>query len=305
MKQLGIILATTLFASLLWVSVNLGEPYQVVLHTPLHITGVPEDLALRGVAPPELRVKIRGAGWSLAPLVFGRSPVCAVDISSLPAGTRSLSLADVVDRLPLPAGVTAVEMSPQEVALDLEAAARRLLPLRPRVTATFRERYGQVGPIRLSPESVLVRGAASVVERLEFWNTAPLTFELLRGPVDLTVPVAEPQRHRLEVTPRETRLRMDVQWFAEKTLADLPVEVTDVPPHRDIVFVPPRVDLVVRGGVQQLSRLGRADVRLRVEYAALLSDTTGLVVPLVMSPPEIQVVARRPERLQYIIRKRM
>jgi hypothetical protein len=144
-----------------------------------------------------------------------------------------------------------------------------------------------------------------VVERLEFWNTAPLTFELLRGPVDLTVPVAEPQRHRLEVTPRETRLRMDVQWFAEKTLADLPVEVTDVPPHRDIVFVPPRVDLVVRGGVQQLSRLGRADVRLRVEYAALLSDTTGLVVPLVMSPPEIQVVARRPERLQYIIRKRM
>jgi hypothetical protein len=143
------------------------------------------------------------------------------------------------------------------------------------------------------------------VERLEFWSTEQVVLENLRAPVDRTVPVAIPRRHRLEVYPAEVRLRLDVQWFAEKTLADIPVEVTGVPPHRDIVFVPPRVDLVVRGGVQQLSRLARADVRLTVEYAALLSDTTGLVMPALQIPMDVQIVARRPERLQYIIRKRM
>jgi len=47
------------------------------------------------------------------------------------------------------------------------------------------------------------------------------------------------------------------------------------------------------------------DFQVSVPYAAILADTTGYVDPVVAAPPGVQVVTKRPEKLQYIVRKRL
>ena len=106
----------------------------------------------------------------------------------------------------------------------------------------------------------------------------------------------------LSLSPEEVTVR--VEPFAEKRLQGLLVEALSVPPNREVILIPPKIEVVVRGGIEQLAALTVGDFRATADYYSILSDTTGMVETEITSPSGVQIVNRKPERLQYIIRKR-
>lgn len=304
-KRIHIVLATTLFAALLWVSINLGNTFQTLVVVPLTITGLPPEMAMQAPVPRSLLLKLRGEGWRLAQLSLGADVQCTIDLTSLPPGQSTITMTDVVERLALPGGVQSLDMNPDSIIVAFDSLAERRVPVVLDYSATFRDRYGQVGPAVATPDSVTLSGAASVLAAINAWRTAPAVFKDLKAPVEVTMPLAESDRYQIAVMPREIRLRIDVQWFAEKVLSGIAVEVHSVPPHREVILVPPRLELVVRGGVDVLSQMHPADVRASLDYGIILSDTTGALIPDITAPPGVQIVSCRPERLQYIVRKRL
>ncbi len=303
-KRLHIILATTLFASLLWISVNLGNTFQTQATVPLVITGLPGGMAMQAPVPRSVQVKLRGDGWLLA-MMLGRELRCTIDLTSLQQGQSAITLLDVAERLGIPGGVEPLDMNPDSIIVAFDSLVERKVPVALNIAASFRDRYGQVGPARATPDSVTLRGARSVLAGMQSWPTVRTTFENLKAPVDVTIRLAESERYQVEAFPPEIRLRMDVQWFAEKILSGIPVEVRSVPPHREVILVPPRLELVVRGGVDQLSAVNPQDIRASLDYARILSDTTGTLAPEIETPAGLQVISTRPEHLQYIVRKRL
>ncbi|MBP1657949.1 MAG: hypothetical protein H6Q31_2550, partial [Bacteroidetes bacterium] len=73
---------------------------------------------------------------------------------------------------------------------------------------------------------------------------------------------------------------------------------------RDVIFIPPKMEIVARGGIRQLASVLPVDFQIGVSYDRILADTTGAIEPDVVAPSGIQIVARKPEKLQYIVRKR-
>jgi YbbR domain-containing protein len=304
-KRIHIILATTLFASLLWVSVNLGNTFQTQATIPLSITVLPPGTAMQAPVPRSLQLKLRGDGWQLAAMKLGTPMQCTIDLTSLQPGQSSITIFDVIERLGIPAGIQPLDMNPDSIVVAFDSLAERRIPVELAYSATFRDRYGPVGPAMATPDSVTVRGARSVLSAMERWKTVPMTFENLKAPLDVVVRLAESDRYQVEISPQEVRLRMDVQWFAEKILSGVAVEVHSVPPHREVILVPPRLELVVRGGVDMLAQVNPPDIRASVDYGRILSDTSGSLAPEIEAPPGLQIISTRPERLQYIVRKRL
>lgn len=304
-KRLHIILATTLFAIFLWVSVKLGDQYQFSVHVPLTIEHIPPGTAPKSNIPRTVLVRFRGEGWRLAGLFFSNDLKCIVDLNTLPSQQQSVTLNDVVDRLSIPVGVQAFDMDPDSLYVAFDSVGYKKVPVLLDYTASFKDHYGQVGPTVISPESVVVEGARSVIENINSWATAHQQFENLKDPVNALVPLLPSEAFLLNLSPAEVRVTIDVQWFAEKVFAGVPVEVLSVPPHREVILVPPRIEVVVRGGVNQLAALSLNDFRSSVDYGVLLSDTTGTIEPEVVIPQGTQMVNKRPGQLQYVIRKRL
>jgi hypothetical protein len=71
------------------------------------------------------------------------------------------------------------------------------------------------------------------------------------------------------------------------------------------MLIPPRIEVVVRGGIDQLTIIEQMDFRAHIDFRAILADTSGSMEPQITSPEGVQVVARRPERIQYIVRTRL
>ncbi len=304
-QRTHIILGATLFGILLWLSINMTYDYQTTVTAPLIVKNLPQGMAINTPMPRTLQLKLRGNGWRLASQLTGHELECVLDLASLAPKQRVIILADVAERINLPIGVQAVDMKPESLFVSLERYAEKRVPVVIEPHISFRDGYGQVGSVVIKPESVTIGGAESVLRDISAWGSGRGAFTTLRASVDSDIDIIDTSMQTLTVSPTTVHFTINVQPLAEKIFSGLPVEVRGEQPNREVILIPPKIEIVVRGGIEQLSALTRNDFRATVDYNTILADTTGYTDVEVIPPSGVQVVARRPDRLQYIVRTRL
>ncbi len=304
-RGIHIILASVVFGILVWFSVVMSDQYQVSVTVPLEIDAIPEGRAIRTPVPPSLDLKLRGSGWQLASLLWASNLKLDFPAQALQGGRQSITRTDVAERVSARPGIQLVEMTPEVVNVELDRRGRKTVPVSLDCQASFKEGYGQVGPTMVTPESVTVTGAEALLRSMDAWNTDHTSFENIRSSVEEDIPLASSLTYRLSLSASRVHIRMTVEPFAEKTLSGLPVEAIAVAPSRELILIPPKIDIVVRGGIKQLANLGVGDFRVSVNYRNVLADSTGTVEAEVDSLSGVQVVSKKPEKLQYVVRKRL
>ncbi len=324
-RRILTIFAAGLFGALAWLSVSMGEQYQVTIIVPMSVDHVPAGYAIRTPVPRTVLLRYRGDGWRLALLQLSANPGLMFNFAELrPAGDspsrfdsssgsvrnlissgRIITRLDIAERAPTRSGVELTDVTPDSIFLGLDRYEERKVPIQIDITTSFREGYGEVGGATVVPESVTAGGAASIVRTIRSWPTVHHDFTDLRAPVEADIPLAQSPLLLLTLSSMTAHVSLNVEPFAEKVLSGILVEGENVPPNRETIFIPPRIDIVARGGIKQLAGLSASDFQVRVPYATVIADTTGFVEPAVSGPAEIQIVTKRPERLQYIVRKRL
>lgn len=304
-KRYHIVVASVLFAVLMWVSVNLGYEYQMTKQIPLVITGLSEKTALKHPIPKTLAVRIRGTGWRLVSAMFSGEERCVLHVGHMSGTRMALTDIDLKDQIRIAEGIVPTDISPDTLIIEIEQYGERKVRVVPEVDISYPDGYGVIGEPVVLPESVLIGGALSVIKDIESWPTKMVRLTNLRESVAMDVDLAEPSDQSAQPLERSVRLSIHVQPFAEKTFVGVPVVATAVPLNREVIFIPPRVDITVRGGIAQLATLAVDDFQVSVNYEALLADTLGTATPSIASPPSVRVIQRRPERVQFIIRKRL
>jgi len=304
-RRFHIVITTAVIGTFLWLAVNLRDQYQVTLEAPLTIDNIPEGMAISTPVPQYLQLRIRGDGWRVAALLIGSMPHLHIPLGTLSPENPTISINDIPDRIPLASGLQLIDINPDTVSIVLDRKGGKRVPVTPDVMLSFRDGYGQVGPLIVSPDSVTVYGAVAVLEKITAWRTAAVSFDDLKNPLEQDVNMAGSVDHPLEFSPASVRIRLNVQPFAEKVFSGLPVDIRALPPNSDVIFIPPKVEIVERGGIRQLANILPVDFQVSVDFTQIIKDTTGYIVQSVVSPSGVQVVARRPEKLQYIVRKRL
>jgi hypothetical protein len=303
-KRFHIVIAVILFGILLWLSVTLRESYQITLAVPVILEDIPQGMAVRTPISRALSVKLHGDGWRLIGLEWGPTLRITLPIGASAHDGEKITFNDFADRLPFGSNIRVVDVKPESIVVHLDRYAEREIPVLLDCAFRFRDGYGAVEEPVVAPESITVGGAESVIRNLSSWKTEHHTFDDLRSSVDATVSLMQNHEYSFYLSPSRVQIRLAVEPFAEKSIGGLIVEVHSLPKDREVLFIPPRLEIVTRGGIRRLANAASADFVASVEYEHLLSDTSGRVEPTVQAPSGIQVVSKRPDRLQYVIRKR-
>ncbi len=304
-RPFHIILASILFAIATWVSVNLGDEYTVVRRIPVVIENLKEGKALKYPVPRFVSVRFRGTGWALAGLYFSPDVKYFIDVSTLGPENFYITPHDFFEHSKLPVSLQPLDIKPDTITIAMEDYKEKRVPVVPRILLDYREGYGQVGNERVSPETTVVAGGANMLRKVDVWYTEYRKFENVHAPISTDIPLEEPASLSLEVFNKIAHLDVNVQPFAEKTFAGIPVVATGVPQGRDVIFIPPKMDVTVRGGIDQLSKLSADNFSASVTYQTLLQDSTGSIIPTLTSPEEVKVIGRTPQQFQFVIRKKL
>jgi YbbR domain-containing protein len=304
-RRAHIIIATALFAVIVWVSVNLREQFQTTVSAPLLIENLPAGRSIQTPLPKSLQLKFRGSGWRLATLLLRTEVQCVLDLNAVPQNQHVITLRNISERLNVPVDIQPFDMKPESLFVEMDTYREKLVPVVLDTALSFRDGYGQVGSATVVPESVTVGGAEGVLRNIRSWRTARHRFDGLKSSVTAEVPLADTGSYLLAFSPPNVRVHITVQPFAEKPFPGVPVEVLSAPPGRDVILIPPKIEVVVRGGIEELTGLALRDFRATVDYRHLVNDSSGFTDVEIVAPGGVQIVSRKPEKLQYVLRRRL
>lgn len=265
-------LAALLTALVLWYQLREVEPVvERSLERPLEVVGLGEDRAVVGL-PETVTVRFRGTARIALNLNPG-AVIAFVDLSGVDEGPF---VANVQVRAP--SGVHVVEVVPAKVEARVERLGAGVLPV---------EVFAPGSVVTFTPESVEMRGPASLVERARAAVGVDLTAE---GTVrlvafdDAGVPLPE-----LTLEPDTAQIQ-----FRSPTLARKEVELVLLPAPRDLhpvrVEAPQRVTVVGPPAVLDQISAVQAQAEWRVgEYTAPLE---------LLLPPDVDVIGAVLARLK-------
>jgi YbbR domain-containing protein len=304
-KRYHIIIASIVFAILTWLSVNMREEHTIVRSMPVVLENLSEGKALKYPVPKTMTVRFHGNGWLLAGLYLLPDVKYFIDLSTVGPEGFMITAHDLMDHIKLPVAIQPIDVKPETLLVALEEYREKRVPIVPHFSFDFHEGYGQVGSMRIVPESVIIAGSADVIERTTEWPTQYKKFDDVHSSIDMLIPLEEAMNYSAEISARSTHLMVNVQPFAEKTFSGIPIVAIGAPPNREVIFIPPRLDIILRGGIDQLAKLVLDDFHAVVNYQNLVQDSAEVAVPNLTVPNDVKVVSRKPERVQFIIRKRL
>lgn len=201
----------------------------------------------------------------------------------------------------LSSGLQVFNIYPDTLSVKVERTIQKILPVTPSIRLDYADNYGLAAPVKITPDSVVVSGPPSLLNRLKSIPTVEKEYTALQ---DRIVERLELKRiEGLSYMNNSAYIRIDVQKIADKTFENLPVEIHGVPDNQELLLLPSTVSIVIRGGVIQLGRLKPEDFHPYVDFNTIINDTLGITEPVIDLPPYTRLIRIEPPTLKYIIKK--
>ncbi len=292
----GLIISLCLFFSvLLWFFSSIAETYtrEILLETELE--NMPADEALRTLPPEAVTAEVEAQGMHLLQLYYDR-PVIRVS-----ADAAVVDFEESV-RSSLPPNIQLQSVWPRFVPLDKEARATRKVPIDARVSIEVPPTHGLVEPPTISPDSVVISGPVSLINRFDRWRTEAFESSSLKDSLNIRLPLEDTLGGVVALGIRAVVLRARAAEFTEASRV-IEVSIDGVPSGaKTIQLDPPNVTVRFRVPLTQFERAARAlDFLASVTYDAIRSDTTGYIVPRIDLPMGVVMdqIEVAPARVRY------
>jgi YbbR domain-containing protein len=274
-RQLGLKLLAVILAAVLWLTVAGEHVVERNLHVPLVFRNIPEALEIVGDTPDSVDVRLRGSSGVLSRVTAGEV-VAMLDLATARTGSRLFHIR--ADEVRAPYGVEVEQVVPSTLALELEKAARRTVPIVPAVEGDPAPGF-VVGRVVSDPPSVEIVGPESRVRQVAEATTEPVTVKEARSRVrdGVTVGVADPSVRLVQAQNAQVTVEI---WPApvERQVPDVPVRYRNLGTGLRANLTPQLVRVLVRGAKEPLAELRADGVQAFVDLAGLGSGRYNLRV---------------------------
>jgi len=292
----GYKLAALVIVSLLWLSLSADERQSQPVRTLVSVEVLDSAWVLVN-APAEVSTTFQGRNRDLLGLLVNE-PGIAIVIDSVPEETMSIELDEARVNYDRELDVRPTMVVPRALTLQFERRVERRVPVVAEIDVVPATGFTVLRPILVSPDSAIVRGPASEVERVARVTTRRIGLEDIANTVMRDLPIEAPAGMRnVSVEPSSALVTIEVDSLVILRKW-LPVRVTG-PGSRGARVTPDSVEAVIRGAAtavrMQLDSLEYATVEISESAAAPIRVQVGTMSPdsgfvsVRFSPPEVTV----------------
>ena len=276
-------LLAIIFAMLLWFHVATNQEYdQEILYT-ISYVNIPSSLVMASASDNEVAVHMRGSGKGLMRLMWGerRWPI---DLSRAKVGTQQIHI--LADNIPL-YGIKDLSVlglvDSDTLTVILDSSGQKTVPVRSSVeiapTAGF---VCSTDPI-LTPDSVVLTGPRTNLERVEEVWTQPDLIKDVRDPVERLLSLLPAKSYGVTMNVDHISLYQKVEPYLTRAFSAVPVQVTGRHESEGLDISPSYVIVEVAGPQSAVVQLIADSINVSCE--PLLLDENKLSVRTKASVP--------------------
>jgi len=283
----------------------LNLTYEIERTIPVKLS-VNKPFAVANRLPLNLEVKIKGRGWTLLRLFTSFAmdfnyEVKAVSNDQIIVLTKPY-LNDVVVS---GQNLTITYVKPETLFVKIGVYSEKYVKVLPSIDVECREAYQTVGKPVLEPDSILIGGSTLIIGPLKSVYTEFKRYHNINANISDVIGLSDTLSNIIWRSHDKVKLNVRVELTAEKEFRNVEVRIPNVPEDREVLLIPQLISLQLKGGVNQLASMDNSSILVTVDFNELLSDTTGSVSPRFLLPEGIAVILSQPEKIQYVIKKKM
>ena len=299
-KKLNIFISSIIFAIILWGSISLSDFYYANIEVGLTLTDFPNGYTTGSNIPKKVKLRVRGQGWRLVSINVGPETEFRVSVKG-DSGQKNFSLYNYLESNRwLLSDVDIINLYPDSLNFFIERKITKKLPVVSGLNLEFKPGYDLASEIIFKPDSVIVQGPLSYLKQKKEIKTENKPLGILDSKITTEVDIK--QLNGFEYNTNSIEVMLDVQRIVDKQFENVPVDVIDVPSNKEVVLLPNKINVNLRGGIEILGKLKLQQIRAYVKYQTLVNDTTGSINPEIILPENISLQFNKPDRLRYVIR---
>ena len=302
-KKLPVYIIVFIFACLMWLYISLTQIYNINIKIPINIK-LTDKQGLTSDIPKYIDVGLRGRGWDLLGIMLSKKVEYNLDLTNYKKDTRINLMQTTGEILNLPEGISIINISPDVLDVTFDNITEKMIKVKSNITLTAKDGYIIVGTPRIEPDSILVTGAFSVLSKIKYIPTENTSFGNINSKFSRQVRLKDTLTNLINYTQKTVTVTYNVQLSADKEFDNIIVSLLNVPKDKEVLVIPPKIKMVLRGGVEDLSSIGTDDLTATIDYRSIEKDSTGYVIPDIRLPLNMNLLKFEPEKFQYIIKSR-
>lgn len=299
-KSRGIILSFTL-AFGMWLYVSLNGSYSTFLEVPVRVV-TNENQAIESDIPKKILVELKGRGWDLLNLKYiQKNFECLVDLSKFNQTSGEIE----VTHSRLLQSLTALEqteiknINPDYFLVKLGDVDSKDVTIKPNITVYTRPGFVQVGDIELNPNVTNIKGYSLAIKGIKSVYTENLILEDVFKKTRGRVNVLDTFNQTIRIKPKNIAYSLEVQQNCNLEIKQLPIEIRGGQYEVNNQLSPVRINVLLQGGVEEIAKINPGDVRAVLDYKDIINDSTGILIPKIILPPNINLIKTEPRFIYH------
>ena len=302
-RNIFILINTFIFSVLIWIYVNLNLTYTIESTIPIQIKSG-KSQGISNEIPSNLDVVLKGKGWGLMKVLLSKNLIYYLDLTAFKKDTKVDLMQNSSDIINLPSDVFVQSINPGIIDVSFDNIITKTVKVKNNTSVQSKDGYMVIGGVKISPDSVKITGASSIVMKIKFVQTENILFKDVNTNISKDVRLIDSLGNQVKVDPMVVNVSYKIELSAEKTFEDIEVNVYGVPIDKDVLIVPPKISISLRGGVEELSKLTAKDIKIGINFRQIESDEQGEVEPTIELSDLFTLLKVEPQRFQYIIKKK-
>lgn len=300
-KKLPIIIASFLFAVVIWISVVLGNSFIYKIEVPLKISLNDNDVAIKSELPSAVVLNLNAQGWRLLSILSTKDISFRCLLPTKESVYKYQLTSSTSENQWLSSEIKVVDVSPAFLQIELDKKASKKIKVNPNANLDFKKGFGLARQLNVFPDSVTLIGARSLLSHISEVQTNDLVVDQVSNSFieQVGIKVAP----GVESSPSHVKIYGDVQKIVDREMTNIPIEIKNIPKDKTILLLPDKISLSVRGGINFLGRMKKEDFQVFIDYRDVIADTSRMVSPTVIPPKYVRLIYLDPERIKYIIKK--
>lgn len=282
-------------AFFLWLMVNLSRSYNLNVNFPIRLGGMPENQAMIQKLPAKAKVSVSGEGWKLINL-YNNPPSVDIDV----ADSKINLYAQVQQKMNSLPDIGVQKVKPAELTVDLEKRVSKKVPIKSQITVSFKDQYDFVGNHSITPDSITVSGAQSLVENIKYWSTDSVAIKEVSKDLSKRVSLQK-SGSLLILSQPSVQYNANVAQFTEGE-TKVRINTQGLPTGGTFAYSPAVVRVKYEVPIVEYANVEADKFTAYVPYQQILQNSSGFVTPIIeyKDPDEhLKIRSHTPRRIAY------
>ncbi len=284
----------------IWFYVTMSKEYIYELQIPITITTNNKDSKTTNIIDSLITFKLKGEGWRLLSIYFTSKQTISIDLGD----DTTRTTIDVMEYFNqndiISSKVQILNIFPRVLKIKYEKIITKKVKVIPNYSINLQDGYILANEPKIIPESIVVKGRESIIRKINSISTQKIFFSDVKESFTQDAELNFPKGSSASIN--SVNVSFDIQQMVDLEIRDVPIEIKNNTKLFQVTFIPEKVDVKIRGGINNLANL-KNKVNAYVYLEELLNDTTSYIIPKFNLPDNVKIIEINPTKVRYLIRK--